>query len=70
MPHAAEDDARNVAYNEMPQADENFCPSAMRIVLKWNKLIAFRDDVNKALEGARNAKTIGKAARSMRYCLR
>ena len=27
---------------------------------KWAKLAAFRDDVNKALEGARNAKTIGK----------
>ena len=27
---------------------------------KWAKLTAFRDDVNKALEGARNAKTIGK----------
>ena len=29
-------------------------------VEKWAKLTAFRDDVNKALEGARNAKTIGK----------
>ena len=59
MPHAAEDDVRNVAYNEMPQADDAFAFNEAETE-KWNKLIAFRDDVNKALEGARNAKTIGK----------
>ena len=59
MPHAAEDDVRNVAYNEMPQADDAFAFDEAETE-KWNKLIAFRDDVNKALEGARNAKTIGK----------
>ena len=58
-PHAAEDDVRNVAYNEMPQADDAFAFDEAEME-KWNKLIAFRDDVNKALEGARNAKTIGK----------
>ena len=59
MPHAAEDDVRNVAYNEMPVADEALAFDEAETE-KWNKLIAFRDDVNKALEGARNAKTIGK----------
>lgn len=59
MPHATEDDVRNVAYNEMPQADDAFAFDEAETE-KWNKLIAFRDDVNKALEGARNAKTIGK----------
>ena len=59
MPHAAEDDARNVAYNEMPQADEALSFSDEDRA-KWDKLTAFRDDVNKALEGARTAKTIGK----------
>ena len=59
MPHAVEDDVRNVAYNEMPQADDAFAFDEAETE-KWNKLIAFRDDVNKALEGARNAKTIGK----------
>ena len=28
---------------------------------KWKKIIAFRDEVLKALEEARNAKTIGKS---------
>ena len=59
MPHAAEDDVRNVAYNEMPQADEALSFSDEDRA-KWDKLTAFRDDVNKALEGARTAKTIGK----------
>ena len=59
MPHAAEDDVRNVAYNEMPQADEALYFSDEDRA-KWDKLTAFRDDVNKALEGARTAKTIGK----------
>ena len=49
MPHAAEDDARNVAYNEMPQADEALSFSDEDRA-KWDKLTAFRDDVNKALE--------------------
>ena len=59
MPHTAEDDIRNVAYNEMPAVDEALA-FAEADVDKWAKLTAFRDDVNKALEGARNAKTIGK----------
>ncbi len=59
MPHAAEDDVRNVAYNEMPQVDEALSFSDEDRA-KWDKLTAFRDDVNKALEGARTAKTIGK----------
>ena len=59
MPHTAEDDTRNVAYNEMPAADDSLAFSEADVD-KWAKLTAFRDDVNKALEGARNAKTIGK----------
>ena len=56
MPHTAEDDVRNVAYNEMPAADDALSFSEAD-AQKWDKLTAFRDDVNKALEGARNAKT-------------
>ena len=59
MPHTVEDDIRNVAYNEMPAADDSLAFSEADAD-KWAKLTAFRDDVNKALEGARNAKTIGK----------
>ena len=43
---------RNVAYNEMPQADDALSFSDEDRA-KWDKLTAFRDDVNKALEGAR-----------------
>ncbi len=59
MPHGEEDDPRNVAYNEMLHTDDSlsFDEGTRR---KWDKLIAFRDDVNKALEGARNEKVIGK----------
>lgn len=59
MPHATEDDTRNVAYNEMPSIDPSYSMDEAEIE-KWNKLTAFRDDVNKALEGARNEKIIGK----------
>ena len=59
MPHTAEDDARNVAYNEIPAVDEKLSFTEEQRE-KWSKLTAFRDDVNKALEGARNEKTIGK----------
>lgn len=59
MPHGENDDVRNAAYNEIPcvepqfKFDDDSCE-------KWDKLIAFRDDVNKTLEGARNEKVIGK----------
>lgn len=59
MPHASEDDARNVAYNDMPAADAS-CAMNDAETEKWSKLTAFRDDVNKALEGARSEKIIGK----------
>ncbi len=59
MPHSEGDDVRNVAYNEMLRADDSLgFDEGTRA--KWDKLIAFRDDVNKALEDARNEKVIGK----------
>ena len=59
MPHEKTDDVRNVAYNDIPSADNTLAFSEADVE-KWNKLTAFRDDVNKALEGARNEKIIGK----------
>ncbi len=59
MLHDDKDDIGNAAYNDMPSYDESLSfDDDMRA--KWDKLIAFRDDVNKALEGARNEKVIGK----------
>lgn len=59
MPHQADDDTRNVAYNEMlkPNPEWN---GTDEMRSRWERLIAFRDDINKALEGARNDKIIGK----------
>ena len=59
MPHCDDADLRNVALNDMPIMDEAYAFDEASAE-KWNRVIAFRDDVNKALEGARNAKVIGK----------
>ena len=60
MPHRAEDDARNVLLNEMnkPFADYALSDEAMG---KWDQIIAVRNNVNGALETARNDKKIGKS---------
>ena len=45
--------------NDMPEYQEGLVPPAF--MEKWERLHAIRDDVNKALEAARTAKTIGKS---------
>jgi len=59
MPHRAGDDPRNVLLNEMnkPFADYALDEEAMA---GWDGLVKVRDDVNAALEAARNEKKIGK----------
>lgn len=59
MPHCEKDDLRNVVYNEMPKTDTKYSFSA-EMQDKWDKILAVREDVNKALEEARNEKKIGK----------
>ena len=59
MPHREGDDLRNILLNDMPSADDALLFNEEQMV-KWDKLIAVRDDVNKALEKARGAKLIGK----------
>lgn len=59
MPHQEGDDTRNVAYNEMLKPDPDW-NGTEEMRNRWEQLIAFRDDINKALEGARNDKIIGK----------
>ena len=59
MPHCDGADLRNVVLNDMPKVDESYAFDDAAVE-KWNRIIAFRDDVNKALESARNAKVIGK----------
>ena len=60
MPHRAEDDARNVLLNQMP---ESFAAYALdeATMAKWDTVIKLRQDVNGVLEIARADKRIGKA---------
>ncbi len=67
MPHTAEDDTRSVLLNEMPTAQ----PVAdAEFEARWAHIHAIRDDVQKALENARNAKVIGSSleAKVALYC--
>ncbi len=56
MPHSADRDARNVVFNDMPEATDNV---DNELLARWEKIHAVRDDVKKALELARAEKVIG-----------
>ena len=49
----------SVMLNDMPEQQKGLVPA--EFMAKWERLHAIRDDVNKALEAARTAKTIGKS---------
>ncbi len=59
MPHPSSDDTRNVLLNDMPVYCDEYDFSD--IEARYNALFELRDDVMKALEEARNEKTIGKS---------
>ena len=59
MPHAAKDDPECVLYNDIPDYDPALALSEAQAD-KWNRVIALRDDVNKALELARGEQGIKK----------
>ena len=59
MPHYDSDDKASVMFSEIPKADAKYNDEAL--AEKWDKIIAVRNDVNKALEPMRNAKVIGKS---------
>lgn len=58
MPHYDADDKRSVMFSEMPKVEAKY--ENAELEEKWNKIIDIRNDVNKALEIARNDKLIGK----------
>jgi len=58
MPHRAEDDTRNVVFNEM---NRPFTAYESGMTESWARLTQVRDGVNAALEAARNDKRIGKS---------
>lgn len=59
MPHFESDDTVSVMLGDMPKVNELW--NNKELEDKWNKLIDVRNDVNKALEPARNEKLIGKS---------
>ena len=60
MPHRAEDDGRNVLFNEMVQPYTEYALSEEEMA-KWGRIVALRSAVNGALEQARADKVIGKS---------
>ena len=59
MPRMENDDAQSVMLSSMPKAKDEY--DNPELAEKWDKIIAVRNDVNKALEPARNEKIIGKS---------
>jgi isoleucyl-tRNA synthetase len=59
MPHDGKADPESVLYNDMPEPNQQYGFSADQ-ESKWDKILALRADVNKALELARTEKTVGK----------
>ena len=56
MPHKSEDICENVVFNEIPTAGNTV---DSEYIAMWEKIHDIREDVKKALENARTAKTIG-----------
>lgn len=56
MPHDSSCDTRNVIFNDMPCAKGDADPE---FTARWDRIIALREDVKKALENARTEKVIG-----------
>ena len=57
MPHLDSHDTKSVMLNDMPKAEDY--PVDAELCAKWEKIIAIKNDVAKALELARNEKIIG-----------
>ena len=60
MPHRAEDDARNVLFNQMSKPYTAYALSDEEMA-KWDTAFKVRSDVNGVLEAARADKRIGKS---------
>ena len=59
MPHRAGDDARSVMFNDMAAAGPDWALDEADAA-RWETLLRVRAEVNRALEGARAEKKIGK----------
>ena len=59
MPHKKDEMAESILFVEMLKVDNSYY--SQELEEKWDKVLALRDDVSKALEIARNSKVIGKS---------
>ena len=68
LPKSKDHDPEAAVFNEMPKGGAS--KETADFMAKWERIRAIRDDVNKALETARAAKTIGKSleARVILHC--
>ncbi len=60
LPHVADEDARSVMFNELPQVDDMMAVDEA-FMARWDRIHAVREDAQKALEIARTSKLIGKS---------
>ncbi|MBE7039405.1 MAG: isoleucine--tRNA ligase [Ruminococcaceae bacterium] len=63
MPHRKEDNPESVMFNDMPKADSSLEDSEFEA--KWDKILAIKADVTKALELARAEKIIGHSLNAL-----
>ncbi|MBE6548206.1 MAG: isoleucine--tRNA ligase [Ruminococcaceae bacterium] len=61
MPHTSSDKKVSVFLNDMPAYNEAMAQDTAELRARWEQMLAYRDDVMKALEIARANKMIGKA---------
>lgn len=59
MPHHDGVNTEHVILNDMPKPDPAYYDSELE--QKWDRILALRDDANRALESARAARVIGKS---------
>lgn len=57
MPHRAGDDIESIQFNSWPEVNEKYTDTAL--AEKWDRILALRSDVSKALEVSRANKIIG-----------
>ena len=63
LPQSTDHDPEACVFNEMPKGGNS--KETAEFMAKWERIRKVRDDVNKALENARNQKTIGKSLEAM-----
>ncbi|MGN1098193.1 MAG: class I tRNA ligase family protein, partial [Clostridia bacterium] len=59
MPHKSTDNPESVIFNDMPKVEPAYEDKALED--KWERVLAIKSDVSKALEIARQSKVIGKS---------